>query len=131
MGNILKYISIDGDDVGRKITACYISNDENKLREISKNLEVTTVHISALLASLGFNILFCAADGIAASVNKSINFKSLFEEIRSLASEGISYSAGVGQNLREAYVALQAAKSNGKNRLCEYSEITDNQINNS
>ncbi len=126
----MKYISIDGDDVGRKITACYISNDERKLQEISKSLEITTLSISTLLSSLGFNILFCAADGIAASIEKPIKFTSLFEDIRSLTPEWISYSAGVGQNLREAFVALQSAKCNGKNRLCEYSEIVDNQLNN-
>lgn len=119
----MKYISIDGDDVGRKITACYISNDEKKLKNISKKLETTTKCISSLLVSTGFKILFSAADGVAAATDKTVDFSELFEKIRSLAPKGFSYSAGVGSTLREAYIALQAAKSNGKNRLFEYSKI--------
>lgn|SRR5262249_19628415 len=119
----MRYISIDGDDVGRKITACYLSNDEKKLREISKGLEISTGEISSLLESLRFNILFCAADGVVASTEEAVDFPSLFKKINSLAPSGISYSAGIGNNLREAYIALQAAKSNGKNCFYEYSEI--------
>jgi GGDEF domain-containing protein len=126
----VKYISIDGDDVGRRITACYISNNEKGLQEISKNLETSTRKISSLLVSLGFKVLFCAADGVVASTEKTVNFTNLFESISSLAPEGISYSAGVGDTLREAYIALQAAKSNGKNRFYECSEIATNQGDN-
>ncbi len=120
----MKYITIDGDDVGRKITACYISNDEEKLRAISKSLENSTGSISNLLMSRGFNILFCAADGVVASIDDmSIDFLELFKSINHLAPEGISFSVGVGSNLRETYIALLAAKSSGKNRLCQYYEI--------
>ena len=126
----MKYISIDGDDVGRRITACYISNDEKELQEISKNLELSIRKIASLLVSLGFNVLFCAADGVVASTEKTVDFTNIFEIINSLAPKGISYSAGVGDTLREAYIALQAAKSNGKNCLYEYSEISTKQGDN-
>lgn len=119
----MNYISIDGDDIGRKITSCYLRNDEEKLKSVSKSLKKSTSNISNLLESLGFDVLFCAADGVAASIEVNIDFMELFESINSLAPAGISFSAGAGNSLREAYVALLAAKSNGKNCLCQYADI--------
>lgn len=120
----MKYIIIDGDDVGRKITSCYISNNVKKLQSIIKSLEFSTKDISGLLQSWKFDVIFCAADGVVASIgDENIEFDNLFFEINQLASVNILFSAGVGSNLQEAYIALLAAKSNGKNRLCQYSEI--------
>jgi len=122
--DIMEYITIDGDDIGRKITSCYIGNDVERLQVVSQSLKTSTTNISDLLTSRGFNIVFCAADGVVASIEgMSIDFLGLFESINHLAPEGMSFSAGVGNNLREAYVALLAAKSSGKNCLCQYFEI--------
>lgn len=119
----MTYITIDGDDVGRKIASCYISNDEKKLKAISRDLVDSTKNISNLLKMRGFNVLFCAADGVVASIETNIDFVELFESIQKLAPISISFSAGVGNSLREAYVALLAAKSNNKNSLYLYAEI--------
>ncbi len=120
----MKYISIDGDDIGRKISSFYLRNDVNKLKQISNDLELSTRKISDLLVSNGFVILFRAADGVVASIDKmEISFDELFASINKLAPNGISFSAGVGDSLRDAYIALLAAKSNGKNRLYFYSDV--------
>jgi hypothetical protein len=123
----VKYISIDGDDIGRRITSCYLTNDEERLQSISRSLEESTNNIANLLISCGFKVLFCAADGVVASIEKDIDFLELFKSINNLAPEGISFSVGIGDNLREAYVALLAAKSNGKNCLYQYSEISSSE----
>ncbi|MEG3694585.1 mCpol domain-containing protein [Vibrio coralliirubri] len=118
----MKYISIDGDDVGRKITACYLSNNEKKLELISTNLEKATVAIAELLSSKGFDIIFRAADGVVAKTEYDCNFTELFLDMSLIPTYDITFSAGVGETLREAYVALLSSKSNGKNRISIYAD---------
>lgn len=117
------YIVIDGDDSGRKIAACYINNDEIRLRQISDDLERATLSISDLLIRTGFRILFRAADGVAAVTQSNINWRDMFEKIRKGSPNGFTFSAGVGNNLHEAYVALLNAKCLGKDRLSHFDDI--------
>lgn len=119
----MKYISIDGDDVGRKITACYLSNDRNGLAVLSQSLQASTKAISIRLEEYGFEVIFCAADGVVASTELDVDLKSIFSEIREISPDGVTFSAGSGTNLRESYIALLSAKSNGKNCLHEYSAL--------
>ncbi|WP_217997734.1 MULTISPECIES: mCpol domain-containing protein [Pseudomonas syringae group] len=119
----MKYISIDGDDVGRKITACYIGNDEGRLSFISRRIEEYTLSIASLLESKGFYVIFRAADGVVARTNDDCNFDELFLMISSCATDEITVSAGVGSSLREAYIALVNSKSNGKNQLSKFSAL--------
>jgi hypothetical protein len=119
----LEYITIDGDDVGRKITASYLGNDEVGLRLLSHELETTTKKIAELLENFGFNVIFCAADGVAASCDNYPDFEDVFNGIQELTPNSINFSAGVGSNLKDAYIALLDAKSNGKNQLCNHSKI--------
>jgi len=119
------YIAVDGDDSGKKIAACYINNDEAKLRLISEDLERAARSISELLRAKGFRVIFCAADGVAAVTNLTeVSFTELFENIRQLAPRGFTFSAGVGNSLHEAYVALLNAKCLGKDNLSHFDDIT-------
>jgi hypothetical protein len=121
----IKFISIDGDDIGRRITSFYLKNDHQSLSELSNKLEESTKKISEHLQSIGFRIIFCSADGITAydTQEKPCDFKEIFLSIKGLAPYGISFSAGTGKSLRESYIALMSAKSNGKDCIHHYSEI--------
>ncbi len=124
----MKYISIDGDDVGRKITSLYLSNNETGLSEISLALKLSTKEISRKLEKYGFGVIFCAADGVVASIDKHVDMNCIFKEIQTLAPKGMTFSAGAGSSLRESYMALISAKCNGKNCLHEYSAITSESL---
>jgi len=126
----LKYLSIDGDDIGRKITSYYLSNNITDLKEFSYALKLSTNKISIYLSAMGFDILFCAADGVVASIDSEVSYSTLFKQISKLAPEGVTFSAGVGGNLREAYIALMWAKSNGKNSLYHYSSLDSSRLEN-
>ncbi|MGY3591463.1 hypothetical protein ACVIGB_008958 [Bradyrhizobium sp. USDA 4341] len=118
------YIVIDGDDSGRKIAACYINNNEALLRQISGDLQRAALNISELLSKFGFQIVFCAADGVAAVTSESdMNWQVLFGRVQEVAPHGFTFSAGVGKTLHEAYVALLNAKSLGKDRLEHFENI--------
>ena len=119
----MKYISVDGDDVGRKITSCYLNNNEDKLHLFSRGLEEATFKIAGLLEKKGFDVIFRAADGVVARVNSECNFEELFQAISACSTNGITFSAGVGSSLRDAYVALLNSKSNGKNQLSYFGDL--------
>ena len=59
-------------------------------------------------------------------MNMTIKTVSLIyiRKLKQLAAKALTFSAGVGQSLREAYIALLAAKSNGKACLYNFSEMT-------
>lgn len=119
----MKFISIDGDDIGRKITSFYLNNNSIQLKQISDDLVSSTSRISELLKEKDFEIIFCAADGVVSCSKIEHNFSKLFNLISELSPTGITFSAGVGNSLRESYIALLSAKSDGKNCLHYYSEL--------
>lgn len=119
----MKYISIDGDDIGRKITSYYLSNNHKELTRLSQLLQTSTKEIANKLESHGFDVIFCAADGVVASTKLTIDLESIFSEIQTLAPKEITFSAGVGHSLRQSYLALTSAKCNGKNCLHKYTDL--------
>ncbi|WMT13508.1 mCpol domain-containing protein [Serratia fonticola] len=115
------FFTIDGDDIGRKITHAYIRNDVELLAKISSTLATTTKDITQILINHGFNIIFSAADGVAAyTEDNSMELTKIFESINNNLPEGITYSAGCGKTLRNAYIALLDAKSSGKNKIITF-----------
>lgn len=120
----MKYITIDGDDIGQKIQACYLNNDSNALSKLNNFIQNRVKYIAEFLREEGFTIIFCAADGVAAWIESYANPDNyLYEGIGDRSGGQVTFSAGVGEDLRESYVALLAAKSNGKARLCNYRDL--------
>lgn len=120
----MRYITIDGDDIGQKITSCYLRNDLDALSEINKLVRTTTSHIAEFLQSQDFTVIFCAADGVAAYSSCSVSSDEfIFQSIRDLSANGLTFSIGVGSNLRESYIALLFAKSSGKECLRKFQDI--------
>lgn len=119
------YVYIDGDDIGNRISNHFLSNNENGLRDLSRELEKTIGMISNTLVSLGFEIIFCAADGTAAKTVNIIPSESIESSIRERVQSDFTFSIGVGESLRESFVALLSAKSRGKNRLVRYSNLIE------
>lgn len=117
------YVYIDGDDIGNRISDQFLSNNENGLRDLSVELEKTIGIISETLVSLGFEIIFCAADGTAAKTADLVSLESIEIAIRKKNRSDFTFSIGVGESLRESFIALLSAKSRGKNRLVLYSNL--------
>ncbi len=84
------------------------------------------MQIESLLTSNGFEVIFCAADGVVAykmDANDA-SVAKIYASIQTVTGSDLTFSAGVGRSLREAYIALLTAKSNGKARLCTFSELS-------
>lgn len=123
----MKYITIDGDDVGQKITSSYLKNDIIELSRINQLVREKTSLIAMFLRSQGFTVIFCAADGVAGySESIAITNEFIFESIKCIAGDELTFSIGTGCSLREAYIALLSAKSNGKACLHDFEEIKEN-----
>lgn len=120
----MKYITIDGDDIGQKISACYFRNDSQALLNLNKSVESIIQKVAHFLAGQGFEVIFSAADGVAAYSNSPIHSnETLYLEISRIGGRQLTFSVGVGSTLRESYIALLVSKSNGKARLTTYSEL--------
>lgn len=118
------YVTIDGDDIGRKLASCYLSNRAEALRATKNLVDRKTQEISELLSSMGYEIFFCAADGISGVLSADqIDTASLYQKIEDVSGDELTFSAGVGNSLRESYVALLYAKSTGKARICDFNSI--------
>ncbi|WP_342753689.1 mCpol domain-containing protein [Pantoea sp. MBD-2R] len=111
------YVTIDGDDVGQKISASYLFNNVDELIKINELVNFATLEISRILAEYGFEIIFRAADGVAGTIaNNFIDLNEVFNKIQTISCEDITFSMGSGSTLKDSYVALITAKSNGKNQ---------------
>lgn len=118
------YIAIDGDDIGRRITAMYLRNDAAALGAFVGMLQDRVQQVGDLLKSAGGQIIFCAADGVVAQIDMTDHScASIYNSIEDIGAGDITFSAGVGDTLRNAYIALLAAKSNGKARLCAFQDL--------
>lgn len=118
------YITFDGDDIGRKISSKYIKNDEVGLRSLCTTVEYCTQNIARYLESVGFRIVFRAADGVTGATDEpETDIYSLFQTINtSLKNTGLTFSAGAGPSLKSAYLAMIHAKSSGRNTI-KYLEV--------
>lgn len=110
-----QYITIDGDDIGCRITRCYLSNDAIALGIENEIVSRATSAIAAHLTSIGFRVIFSAADGVTAfsDVNRN-DYQEIFQAILDAGKGEITFSVGVGETLQESYIALLYSKCNGK-----------------
>ena len=119
----MKFVTIDGDDIGQKITSAYLNNNVQELVRVNNLVQEKTQLIAEFLRSHGFDILFCAADGVAGSICTEFDNEVIFAQIEKISEQEVSFSVGVGITLREAYIALLSAKSSGKGRLHDFSDM--------
>lgn len=120
----MTYVVIDGDDVGRKMAAFYLTNNAEDLGRLASKVNEKILQVAYLLRSTGYDVIFCAADGVAAQAELPISTSTdLFPAIEAIGGCDMTFSAGVGATLREAYVALLSAKSAGKAQLCVYGNL--------
>lgn len=117
------YVTIDGDDVGQKISASYLFNNVDELIKINDLVNSATLKISEILVKNGFEVIFRAADGVAGRIGSdSTELSKIFNMIQRIPCGNITFSMGSGRSLKDSYVALITAKSNGKNQ--HYSSVT-------
>ncbi len=124
MNNI--YLSIDGDDVGRKLEYFMLINDSSSLIEFSEKFQKGMFWLEEkLVKDFKGVIIFTGGDNLLVSLNSDsiINIESLRSDFHQRT--GSTLSVGFGNSPRQAYFALKLAKTSGKNRVCNFQEISD------
>lgn len=114
----IKYAYIDGDNIGLLIEKSFMDNNERKLQEVNNNVRKIVKSITFFLKEQKLDIIFSGADGVICK-GENIDGIVLHNYIKSI-SKKITFSIGIGNNLREAFLALRYAKSNNKNVVFEY-----------
>jgi hypothetical protein len=109
----MKYIYIDGDDIGLKIEKSFMTNDEMDLQAINSEVNRVITQLADDLSASGCEILFSGADGIILKT-QTPHIEYIHSILDSLGT-ALTFSIGVGGSLREAFLALRYAKANGKN----------------
>jgi len=107
------YAYIDGDDIGLKIEMSFLNSDEESLRYINGCVKKSISLIEEYLLKCGAEIIFSGADGVICK-SERLNLKDVFFFLRNVSSD-INFSIGGGNTLKDSYIALRFAKSNGKN----------------
>lgn len=112
------YAYIDGDDIGLKIENSFMNNDEDGLKNINNMVKDAVDTINNHLQQLGYELIFGGADGIICK-GEDININELMNYVRNVRKE-LNFSIGLGMTLKDSYIALRYAKSNGKNIAAMY-----------
>ena len=114
----MKFVYIDGDDIGLRIENSFLNNDESTLQKVNMEVKLIINKITDFLTSKDYNIIFSGADGIICK-GDNVDVQSLLDFTRQL-NNGFTFSLGSSNSLRGAYIALRYAKSINKNVAVEY-----------
>jgi len=109
----MRYGYIDGDNIGLVIERSFMENNEANLTNINKAISDLIEIISHYLKIHHQQIIFAGADGLIYK-GSNLDLHELLTMIRK-QHESITFSIGIGDTLRESYIALRYAKSIGKN----------------
>ncbi len=110
------YFAIDGDRVGSKIELYLLQNDEQGLASFSARLTAAIDSAARSLEERGCTIIFVGGDSILAKAPASV-----LDRVEVLPQmPGITFSRGIGNTCRDAYLALKYAKSHGRARTVAF-----------
>ena len=117
------YIILDGDDIGLKIEKSFLEEDEVSLKRINDDIKEIGEIISFYLEERGFEIIFSGADGLIGKGDE-IDIESLSKFVKKKCLP-YTFSVGIGDNLKGAFLALRYAKSISKNVTVVYTTKND------
>ena len=119
------YALIDGDDVGKKMEVHTINNDVEAFIRTSERISNSIARMAESLADVpGVSLVSTGGDSILIGFHETISNR-ISERLDGLqAEEEFSFSVGIGNDLREAYVALRMAKAAGKRCTVKYFELS-------
>ena len=89
------------------------------LARIIQELQSILNRICEYLKSLDFEIIFCAADGIACK-GSVLDVNDFTHYIKNIGKPNYTFSAGIGNDLQASFFALKYAKAIGKDTVVTY-----------
>lgn len=123
----LCFIAVDGDNVGSHLEYFAITNNVDALRSFSTKFNTAMSWFEQELTTrFTATVVFYGGDNLLASVSSD---KFTLESLERLRTEFATraestLSIGLGGNPQQAYLALKLAKTNGKNAIRQFKELT-------
>lgn len=112
------YLAIDGDQVGKRLEQLILVSDISSVVTLSNAITNQFSELQQLLEEAGLEITLAAGDMLIGFGESN----KVRQASRLLKSTTVSLSAGVGRDIRAAYLALRYAKSLGGNQAVEAGE---------
>ncbi len=115
----MRYIGLDGDNIGRLVESYFIENNVSKLVEFSRNVVRALDEIRIMGEHNGADVLFCTGDSILLYGDIDVSFGTEMLEVFHRET-GKTASVGIGQNMANTYLGLKLAKSRGGGQVVHY-----------
>ena len=115
------YVSVDGDDIGKKLTNIIYTCDDKAVTEFSGAVEAFFDNVKKEIEQQNGRVVFCAGDSIAFFIDD----ESIEDIIPLLQSESFNVTIGCGRTLQQAHWALNIGKSLGKNRVMNFENVIE------
>ncbi|RPH48603.1 MAG: mCpol domain-containing protein [Planctomycetota bacterium] len=105
------YVLLDGDRVGEKIDGHYLRNDVHDLYLFARELDDAVARLAASIREIGGTIYLAGGDNVLGTVEDLNAFLAVFDTSRPRLP--VPFSVGIGEDPRQAHLALRVAKANG------------------
>ena len=107
-----KYISIDANEIGKKLERYILNGNLSGLELFSNSLSVNVGIIKQRILDLGGHVYMAGGDNILAEIQygKISEVVNLIDEMNQ--EESYRFSIGVGDTPANAYIAIKYAKVN-------------------
>lgn len=104
------FIAIDGNNIGRKIEYLILDEKLEELQNFSNEISHRVRQISHAIESTGGKIFMSGGDNILAEIsNTQTDF--LIDVLKKNQTDRFTFSMGIGNNTKMAYLALKCAKA--------------------
>ena len=114
-----KFVGLDGDSIGRVIESLLIKNKIKEVMEFSEMIQQALDLIKEKVISRGGKVLFCTGDSILFYGDFNVEFCNwMLKEFKKRT--GRTASVGIGEKTAETYLGLKLAKSQGGDKVVEY-----------
>lgn len=121
------FIAVDGDNVGSHLEYFAITNNVEALKAFSQKFNSAMDWFEKeLVKCFNVSVVFYGGDNLLASTYSDKFEKELLEGLRLefFKRSDSTLSIGLGESPQQAYLALKLAKTNGKNAIREFSELS-------
>ncbi|MCB8966455.1 MAG: mCpol domain-containing protein [Ardenticatenaceae bacterium] len=125
------YIALDGDNVGKRLEYLCFTNDVSQLRNFSIAFSKKMNWLrDELVSRFNADVIIDGGDNLMISLTQPERMGEFLNTLSEVFSDfqtvGNTLSAGIGDSPRDAFIALNFAKSSGKDCIKIYGDYTDN-----
>jgi len=115
------YCSLDGDKIGTKLEKLIVNQDMISLSKFSNLISEAINDITKKIKDKGYNIVFSGGDNIMFHGEIETSFcDEISEYFENKTSNNLSI--GIGNTMKESFIALKIAKAKGGAVIIKYWE---------